>query len=62
MDFAISYFADATKDLIDKEAPFDEAEQKRLDEWNTFFLKSAAPLLKSSGLADKLGIFPAKDT
>ena len=61
MNFAICYFVDATKHLIDEEAPFDAADKKRRDEWNTFFLKASTPLLKSSGLGDKLGVFPEKD-
>jgi hypothetical protein len=50
MDFAIGYFADATRHLIDAERPFDEEREKKEAKWNKKFAEIAAPLIKSCGL------------
>jgi hypothetical protein len=50
MDFALAYFADATKHLIDAERPFDEEREKKEADWDKKFAEMAAPLIESSGL------------
>jgi hypothetical protein len=50
MDFAISYFANSTRHLIDAERPFDEEREKKEAEWSKKLAEMAAPLVKSSGL------------
>jgi hypothetical protein len=58
MDFAITYFKQATEYLAEEERPYDEEYKRKEKERNEKMYKISFPLLKSSKLAKMFNLKP----